>query len=109
MIPQRYVLGPLFLLVYINDLVDDLISDAKLFADDTSLFIIVYDEHIPDEQLNIDLKIISEWASQWQIQFKPNQPKQAIQVTFSQKRITPTHPPLYFNQNQVVKNKNILA
>ena len=52
------MLGPLFFLVYINDLVDDLSSDAKLFADDTSLFTIVYDENIAAEQLNNDLKII---------------------------------------------------
>ena len=54
------MLGPLFFLVYINDLVDDLSSDAKLFADDTSLFTIVYDEIIAAEQLNNDLKIISQ-------------------------------------------------
>ena len=36
------MLGPLFFLVYINDLVVDLSSDAKLSADDTSLFTTVY-------------------------------------------------------------------
>ena len=64
-VPQGCMLGPLFFLVYINDLVDDLSSDAKLFVDDTSLFTIVYDENIAAEQLNNDLKIISEWAYQW--------------------------------------------
>ena len=33
--------GPLFFLVYINDLAVDLSSHAKLFADDASLFTIV--------------------------------------------------------------------
>ena len=37
-VPQGSVLGPLFFLIYINDLVDGLSSDAKRFADDTSLF-----------------------------------------------------------------------
>ena len=61
-VPQGSVLGPLFFLAYINHLVDDLSSDAKLFADDTSLFTIVCDENIAAEQLNNDLKFISKWA-----------------------------------------------
>ena len=36
------------------------------------------------------------------MQFNPDKTKQAVQVTFSQKRIRPTHPPLYFNETQVV-------
>ena len=63
-VPQGSVLGPLRFLVYINDLVDNISSDAKLFADYTSLFTVVYDENIATEQLNRDLKIIAEWAYQ---------------------------------------------
>ena len=97
--------GSTLLLVYINDLVDDLSSDAKLFANDTSLFSIMYDESTAAEQLNNDLKIISEWAYQWKMQFNPDKTKQAVQVIFSQKRIKSTHSPLYFNKNQVVIKK----
>ena len=96
------MLGPLFFLVYINDLVDDLSPDTKLSADDTSLFTIVYDENFAAEQLNNALKIISEWVYQWKMQFNPDKTKQAVKVIFSQKRINPTHPPLYFDESQVV-------
>ena len=61
---SRLRLGPLFFLIYINDLVDNISSEAKLFADDTSLFTVVYDVDIAANKLNRDLEIISIWANQ---------------------------------------------
>ena len=96
------MLGPLFFLVYINDLVDDISSDAKLFANDTSLFTVIYDEITSANQLNRDLKIISEWAYQWKMQFNPDINKQAVEVIFSQKKNKSIHPSLFFNGAPVV-------
>ena len=55
---QGSVLGPLFFLIYINDLVDNLSSEAKVFADEALLFSVVYDESVTAEKLNKDLETI---------------------------------------------------
>ena len=49
-----------FLLIYINDLPDNLLSTVKLFADDTSLFSVVNDSNISANELNKDLQKISD-------------------------------------------------
>ena len=42
---QGTTLGRLIFLIYINDLMDDLSSNPELFADETSLFLIIHDNH----------------------------------------------------------------
>ena len=91
-------MGPLFFLIYINDLVDNLSSETKLFADDTSLLSVVYDEKVTAEKFKKDVKTLSKWVHQWKIQFNPDIDKQAVQVIFSHKSPKSQHSPLYFNQ-----------
>ena len=51
---QGSILGPLVFLIYINDLSDNLASNAKLFSDNTSLFSVVHDVKTSAKELNDD-------------------------------------------------------
>ena len=101
-VPQGSVLDPLFFLIYISDLCDDLSCDVKLFADDTSLFTMGLNENISTQNLNSDLRNIQEWAFQRKMQFNPDPLTQAVQLIFSVKKVKPNHPPIYFNGKEVV-------
>ena len=50
------MLGSLFFLIYINDLIDSLHCDVKLFADDISLFTLVHNEIVSTQFMNQDLE-----------------------------------------------------
>ena len=61
-VPQGSLLGPLFFLIYINDLSENIELTVKLFADDTSLFSVVHNNNTSAKVLNRALQKISEWA-----------------------------------------------
>ena len=105
-LPQGSVLGPLFFLIYINDLPEGLNSEVKLFADDTSLFSIVNCVNTSASTLNSDLLKIQDWASQWKMPFNLDGTKQAQEIIFSRKKNATTHPPLFFNNSEIKLSSN---
>ena len=96
-VPQGSVLGQLLFLIYINDLPEGLISNAKLFADDTSIFSVINDPTVSCDNLNSDLLKINNWAYQWKMSFNTDPIKQAAEVIFSHKVDDHLHQPIYFN------------
>ena len=92
-VPQGSVLGPLFFLVYVNDIVKHLQCTARLFADDTSLSCTTSNIYNIEIVLNRDLQVISNWAKQWLVDFNPHK---TVAMLFSSHHAVP-QPHVLFN------------
>ena len=64
-VPQGSVLGPLLFLSYVNDLPDLMVSECRLFADDTLLF----NSRDNKAVLQQDLNVLQRYANDWQLTF----------------------------------------
>ena len=91
---QGSVFGPLFFLVYINDLPQGLMSEVKLFADHSPLFSVVNCLNTSISTFNNDLMFIQGWASHSTLTKKQD-------VLFSKETKSATHSPLFFNTFEV--------
>ena len=76
-VPQGSILGLLLFLIYIKNLSRGLSSNAKLFADNLSLFSVVHDSNTSDLERNSDLAKINRWEFQWKMSFNLHPKKQA--------------------------------
>ena len=65
-VPQGTVLGPLLFLIYINDIIENITSKLKLFADDCLLYRTITSEQ-DTMALQKDLDTLVQWASKWQM------------------------------------------
>ena len=96
--PQGSILGTLLFLVFINDILEEINSSIRLFADDTSLYIVVDNPLDSAIKLNTDLSRIDMWASRWLVTFNCSKSESLI---FIRKVNKPYHPPIYVHYQQV--------
>ena len=91
-VPQGSILGSLLFLICINGLPNGLKINAKLFADDTSLFTVVKDKNKSVNALNNYLSLISKWAFKWKMLLNPDPHKPAQEILFLRKKKKSIHP-----------------
>ena len=62
-VPQGSVLGPLFFLLYVNDLPESITSECRLFADDTLLYNTRENKQVSQR----DLDMLGSWSRRLQL------------------------------------------
>ena len=84
-LPQGSVLGSILLLIYINELPEELTSKVRLFADDTAVYLTAGGTD-DSNVLQQDLDKLMVWESRWDMEFNPSKGK-VVRVTTSRKSV----------------------
>lgn len=100
-VPQGSILGPLFFLVYMNDLPEVTLSTTYLYADDVALFETVQDPVVSAISLNSDLRQIAQWSNQWLLNFNPGKSRSVLFTPYSANQHQ--HPPLFLHQSKITE------
>ena len=94
-VPQGSILGPTLLLLYINDLPDDVIFDIAIYDNDTALCSKCYRASDLQQQLELsselesDLRDTVDWGRKWLIDFNTGKP-QLVSFDQSNNNVTAT-------------------
>ena len=107
-VPQRTILGPLALLLHINDLVDILQCKTLLYADDTILLSSHQDVGIATTQLQNDLSKLDTWCFDNKLSINYKKTKTMI---FGPRHLTKktTIDPFYMKQRRLERHYKYLG
>ena len=84
-VPQGSILGPVLFILYVNDLIENLGPNIRMYAYDVTLFV-EYDHPLAAKlDLQEKIEIAMAWAKDWLVSFNP---QKSISVVFSRKRET---------------------
>ena len=86
-VPQGTVLGPLFFLLYISNLTNNLTSNVRLFAIECLLYLPVKSDN-DTSLLQNDLLKLEEWQNTWLMKFNP---VKCFTMTLASQKPTPNH------------------
>ncbi len=88
-VPQGSILGPLFFLVFVNDIDVGLKSSIRLFADDCAIFRVITCKQDCDG-LQADLNRLYHWTQLWQLSLNQSKCK-AMRITNKRTKIEYTY------------------
>jgi len=106
-VPQGSILGPLSFLIYIDDLVENLLCFVFLYADDTFLLDIFSDSLMSSIRVNSDISTMGNWGKIWKMVFCPVKTNYMI---VSNKLSDVQYPDLLFNDtvlNRIDTHKHL--
>ena len=86
----------LYWVLYVHDIVNDIETQIKLFADDTFLLEVIdkFDPLSSFEKINQDLNRLKQWSLQWRNQ--SNESKSVYMIA-TKKKSEPTYPAVMMN------------
>ena len=97
-VPEGGVIGPLLLVIFINDLPGEIINDSKLYADDTKILSIMNsDECVTNLQKDLDRAF--KWTQDWLLKFNPNK---CVVMHYGQNN---RRSPLYIDGHQLAESE----
>ena len=83
-VPEGSSLGPMLLLLYMNDLPDDVISSTANYADDTALYSKCDQASDLWQQLELasDLQDIVDWSRKWHFDFSSGETQLVLMLNW---------------------------